>query len=32
MPTRPYRGIHPTLEEGAYIDSTAVVIGDVVLG
>ena len=32
MPTRPYRGIHPTLEEGAYVDSMALVIGDVVLG
>ena len=32
MPTRPYRGIHPTLEEGVYVDSTALVIGDVVLG
>ena len=32
MPTRPYRGIHPTLEPGVYIDPAAVVIGDVVLG
>jgi len=32
MSTRPYRGIHPTLDEGVYIDSTALVIGDVVLG
>jgi carbonic anhydrase/acetyltransferase-like protein (isoleucine patch superfamily) len=32
MRTRPYRGIHPTLDEGVYIDPTAVVIGDVVLG
>jgi carbonic anhydrase/acetyltransferase-like protein (isoleucine patch superfamily) len=32
MPTRPYRGIHPTLEPGAYVDPAAVVIGDVVLG
>ncbi len=32
MPTRPYRGIHPTLEAGAWIDPTALVIGDVVLG
>ena len=32
MPTRPYRGIHPTLEEGVYVDPTALVIGDVVLG
>jgi carbonic anhydrase/acetyltransferase-like protein (isoleucine patch superfamily) len=32
MPTRPYRGIHPTLEQGVFIDPTALVIGDVVLG
>lgn len=32
MSTRPYRGIHPTLEEGAYVDPTALVVGDVVLG
>lgn len=32
MPTRPYRGIHPTLAEGVYIDPTALVIGDVELG
>ncbi len=32
MPTRPYRGIQPTLEAGAWIDPTALVIGDVVLG
>ena len=32
MPTRPYRGIHPTLGQGAYVDPTALVIGDVVLG
>ena len=32
MPTRPYRGVSPTLERGAYIDPAAVVIGDVVLG
>jgi carbonic anhydrase/acetyltransferase-like protein (isoleucine patch superfamily) len=32
MPTRPYRGIHPTLGAGVYIDPTAVVVGDVVLG
>jgi carbonic anhydrase/acetyltransferase-like protein (isoleucine patch superfamily) len=32
MPTRPYRGIHPVLEEGVYVDPTALVIGDVVLG
>jgi carbonic anhydrase/acetyltransferase-like protein (isoleucine patch superfamily) len=32
MPTRPYRGIYPRLEEGVYVDPTALVIGDVVLG
>ena len=32
MPTRPYRGVLPTLEPGVYIDPTALVIGDVVLG
>ena len=32
MPTRPYRGVHPTLGAGVYIDPTAVVVGDVVLG
>jgi carbonic anhydrase/acetyltransferase-like protein (isoleucine patch superfamily) len=32
MPTRPYRGIHPTLGPGVYVDPDAVVIGDVVLG
>jgi carbonic anhydrase/acetyltransferase-like protein (isoleucine patch superfamily) len=32
MPNQPYRGIHPTLEQGVYIHPTAVVIGDVVLG
>jgi len=32
MPVRPYRGIHPTLESGAYVDPTALVVGDVVLG
>jgi len=32
MPTRPYRGVHPTLEDGAWIDPTALVIGDVELG
>ena len=32
MRTRPYRGIHPTLDAGVYIDPSAVVIGDVVLG
>jgi len=32
MPTRPYRGVQPTLEEGVFIDPTALVVGDVVLG
>jgi carbonic anhydrase/acetyltransferase-like protein (isoleucine patch superfamily) len=32
MPTRPYRGVQPTLERGAYVDPAALVIGDVVLG
>jgi len=32
MPTAAYRGVRPTLGAGAYIDPTAVVIGDVVLG
>jgi carbonic anhydrase/acetyltransferase-like protein (isoleucine patch superfamily) len=32
MPARPYRGIHPKLAPGAYIDPAAVVIGDVELG
>ncbi len=32
MPTQPYLGTHPTLGEGVYIDPTALVIGDVVLG
>jgi carbonic anhydrase/acetyltransferase-like protein (isoleucine patch superfamily) len=32
MPLRPYRGIHPTLGAGAWVDATAVVIGDVELG
>jgi carbonic anhydrase/acetyltransferase-like protein (isoleucine patch superfamily) len=32
VPTRPYRGIHPTLEPGAFVDPTALVVGDVVLG
>ena len=32
MNTRPYRGIRPTLEPGAWIDPTALVVGDVVLG
>lgn len=29
---RPYRGSSPTLEAGAYVDSSAAVIGDVVIG
>jgi carbonic anhydrase/acetyltransferase-like protein (isoleucine patch superfamily) len=32
MAIRPYRGISPTLGPGAWIDPTAVVIGDVELG
>jgi carbonic anhydrase/acetyltransferase-like protein (isoleucine patch superfamily) len=32
MAIRPYRGILPTLGPGAWIDETAVVIGDVELG
>jgi carbonic anhydrase/acetyltransferase-like protein (isoleucine patch superfamily) len=32
MATRPYRSIHPTLDEGAYVDPAALVVGDVVLG
>jgi carbonic anhydrase/acetyltransferase-like protein (isoleucine patch superfamily) len=32
MPARPYRGIHPKLAPGVYIDPAAVVIGDVELG
>ena len=32
MPTRPYRGVHPTLGAHVYIDPTALVVGDVVLG
>jgi len=32
MPTRTCRGVHPTLGAGAYIDPTALVVGDVVLG
>ena len=31
MPARPYRGIHPKLAPGVYIDPAAVVIGDVEL-
>jgi carbonic anhydrase/acetyltransferase-like protein (isoleucine patch superfamily) len=29
---RPYRGVYPTIAASAYIDSAAVVIGDVVIG
>lgn len=29
---RPYKGIYPTLQRGAYVDPAAVVIGDVELG
>jgi carbonic anhydrase/acetyltransferase-like protein (isoleucine patch superfamily) len=32
MPTRPYRGVLPTLGAGVYIDPMALVIGDVALG
>ena len=32
MAIRPYRGIVPTLHPGAWVDETAVVIGDVELG
>jgi carbonic anhydrase/acetyltransferase-like protein (isoleucine patch superfamily) len=32
MPTQAYLGVHPTLGVGVYIDPTALVIGDVVLG
>ena len=32
MPIHTHRGIHPALQQGAWIDPTAVVIGDVVLG
>jgi carbonic anhydrase/acetyltransferase-like protein (isoleucine patch superfamily) len=32
MATQSYLGIHPTLGEGVYVDPTALVIGDVVLG
>jgi carbonic anhydrase/acetyltransferase-like protein (isoleucine patch superfamily) len=32
MPTRPYRGVLPTLDEGVFVDPMALVIGDVVLG
>jgi len=29
---KPFQGIHPTIAESAYIDDSAVVIGDVVIG
>tara|TARA_R110000868_G_scaffold391396_1_gene661395 strand:+ start:44031 stop:44561 length:531 start_codon:yes stop_codon:yes gene_type:complete len=29
---RPYKGIHPVLAEGVYIDESAVIIGDVHIG
>ena len=32
MPIRPYRGVLPSLGAGVYVDPTALVIGDVVLG
>jgi carbonic anhydrase/acetyltransferase-like protein (isoleucine patch superfamily) len=32
MPTRSYRGVHPALGAGVYIDPMALVIGDVALG
>jgi carbonic anhydrase/acetyltransferase-like protein (isoleucine patch superfamily) len=32
MALRSYRGIQPVLEQGAWVDPTALVIGDVVLG
>ena len=32
MPIRPYREVLPTLGSGAWVDPTALVIGDVVLG
>ncbi|QNM96118.1 gamma carbonic anhydrase family protein [Chitinimonas koreensis] len=32
MATRPFKGIHPTVPESAWIDPAAVVVGDVVLG
>jgi carbonic anhydrase/acetyltransferase-like protein (isoleucine patch superfamily) len=32
MPCLPYRGVRPTLGTGAWVDPTALVIGDVVLG
>jgi len=32
MSIRPYKGIHPTIAKSAFIDDSAVVIGDVVIG
>lgn len=32
MPTRPFRGTSPTLGARVYVDPTALVVGDVVLG
>lgn len=32
MPLRPFRGVLPTLGTGVYVDPTALVVGDVVLG
>lgn len=32
MAVRPYKGIHPTIAASAYVDDSAVVIGDVILG
>jgi carbonic anhydrase/acetyltransferase-like protein (isoleucine patch superfamily) len=32
MSTRPFRGVHPALGAGVYIDATALVVGDVALG
>ncbi len=32
MPLRPFRGVLPTLGAGVYVDPTALVVGDVVLG
>lgn len=32
MPIRPFKNKHPTLAENAWVDDTAVIIGDVTLG
>ncbi|HLV47623.1 MAG TPA: gamma carbonic anhydrase family protein [Aliidiomarina sp.] len=29
---RPYKGVYPTLAEGVYVDSSAVLVGDIQLG